>query len=143
MNVEELKKKLENYADDIPVYAENVIKTEEYPYYQQTLYDIKGGRCEIKSKEDVNLYLAIKKCEDNTEEKTDNKPITSVIVTFSRVYEVPIEQIYDRLDLNIDNIEEEDIKEEAKLMATDWLNDEIGLYDTEDFASAEVTVMRN
>ena len=49
-----------------------------------------------------------------------------VKVTFSRVYEVPVEIINNKLDLDIDNTGDEDIKlNEAKRIASDWLYDEL------------------
>jgi hypothetical protein len=65
------------------------------------------------------------------------------IVTFSRVYEIPIETIYDRLDLNIDNIEDGDITQEAEYIARDMLKDEL-IFDidsSEDSFNAEVKLI--
>jgi hypothetical protein len=52
------------------------------------------------------------------------KGIEFVNVTFHRCYGVPIEKICERLGLNINELEEEDIKDCAVVIATDWLIDE-------------------
>jgi hypothetical protein len=67
----------------------------------------------------------------------------TVKVVFHRHYEIDIKDIYDRLDLNIDDIEEQDIKDEAERIARSYFEEEAPEFidNSSNFVSATVEIV--